>query len=212
MKRASLLLMVVTACFAMSESAGAQLQIRKPQLGIFGGATLPRGDFAEEVALGWNAGALFKVRVTRTIDARIDGTYVKFGGEEIEFSNASVESESDVAYGTLVAELNLGPDSAAYPGDNSVSPYINAGLGMYRFKSEGTCTDAPATPGACVDFITSNEDTNVGFTIGAGANVPLWGIPAFGEFRYHRFGTVFPIGQAERSATFFTVSVGIKIR
>ena len=212
MKRASLLLTVVTACLAISDSAGAQFQVRKPQLGVFGGATLPRGDFGEDVEIGWHAGALFKVRVTHSLDARIDGTYSRFGTAEIEFDNATVESKSDVAYGTLVGELNLGADSAAYPGDNSVSPYINGGIGMYRFKFEGTCTDAPGSPGACDDFARTNEDTNIGFTIGAGANVPLSGLPAFAEFRYHRFGTVFPIRQANQTATFFTVSVGIKIR
>jgi opacity protein-like surface antigen len=215
MKRASLLLMVVAACLATSESAEAQFRVRKPQLGVFGGATLPRGTFGEDVELGWNAGALFKVRLTRTLDARIDGTYVKFGTTDIEFDNATVESNSDLLYGTLVGELNLGADSAAYPGDNSVSPYINAGLGMYRLKFDGSCTDAPAAPGSCTGFIDTNEDTNIGITVGAGANVPLSGIPAFAEFRYHRFGTVFPINQSggnRQAATMFTVSVGIKIR
>ena len=206
MKKASLLLMSFPAFLAMSESVEAQFQIRKPQLGIFGGATVPRGDFAQETDYGWNAGALFKVRVTRSIDARIDGTYARFGSQFIEFSNAEVDSESEVSFGTILGELNLGTDSAAYPGDNSVSPWINAGLGYYRFKFEGTCT------GACEGFVDENEENSIGWTAGFGANVPFRGIPLFAEARYHRFGTLFPIGQVDRTATFFTVSAGFKIR
>lgn len=206
MKKASLLLMILPVFLAPSGTAHAQFQIRKPQLGVFGGLTLPRGDLGHETDPGWNAGALFKVRVTHSVDARIDGTYAKFGAQSVEFSNAEVESESEVSFGTLLAELNLGSDSAAYPGDNSVSPWINAGLGYYRYKFTGSCT------GACEGFIQENEENSIGWTAGFGANVPFRGIPLFAEARYHRFGTLFPIGQAERTATFFTVSAGFKIR
>ena len=212
MKKALLLSMVIPCLVLSSDTAGAQFQIRKPQLGLFGGATLPRGDISEETDPGWNAGALFKVRLTRAIDARIDGTYSKLGSQFIEFSNAEVESESELTFGTLLVELNLGADSAAYPGDNSVSPYINAGPGVYRFKFTGTC--ASIEPAVCSEFLTSDEETSVGLTLGFGANVPFQGVPLFAEARYHRFGTVFPIGQdpAGQTATFFTISAGFKIR
>lgn len=210
MRKAFLLSMFVPALIAVSEPAGAQFSIRKPQLGVFGGVTLPRGDFSQETDPGWNAGGLFKVRVTRTIDARIDGTYAKFGSQSFDFANAEVDSESEVTFGTLLFELNLGPDSAAYPGDNSVSPWINFGPGIYRMKFEGTCTDV--LPNGCEGFLESNEKTSMGLTIGIGANVPFYRIPLFAEARYHRFGTVFPIGQVDRTATFFTVSAGFKIR
>ena len=210
MRKVLLLSMLVTGILAISETAGAQLRIRKPQLGIFGGATLPRGDFGVEVEPGWNAGALLKVRVTSAMDARIDGTYTKLGSQFLEFANAEVDSRSEVTFGTLLIEFNLGADSAAYPGDNSVSPWINVGPGVYRMKSEGTCTDIQA--GGCEGFLNSTEETGLGLTAGIGANVPFYGIPLFAEARYHRFGTVFPIGQVERTATMFTISAGIKIR
>lgn len=210
MKKALLLSMAIPCMLASSGIAEAQFRVRKPQLGLFGGATLPRGDFSEETDPGWNAGALFKVRLTRVIDARIDGTYSKLGTQVIDFANAEVESQSELTFGTLLVELNLGADSAAYPGDNSVSPYINAGPGFYQFKFEGTCDEL--TPAACDGFLESGDETNLGLTIGFGANVPFRGIPLFAEARYHRFGTVFPIGQVERTATFFTVSAGFKIR
>ncbi|MGK2963972.1 MAG: outer membrane protein [Gemmatimonadaceae bacterium] len=204
MRKAQLLLVMITAVLAVGEKAGAQ--IRQPQLGIYGGLTLPRGDWKLETDLGWHAGALGKVRVTRTFDARIDGAFSRLGSKSIDFANASVESESELLFGTLVAELNLGPDSAQYPGDNSVSPYIHIGPGIYRYKFEGACS------GDCAGFAESHEETKVGLTIGAGANVPFGRIPLFAEFRWHRFGTVLPVGQYETTVTMFTFSAGFKIR
>ena len=210
MRKALLLSMLVPGMFAISETAGAQLRIRKPQLGIFGGATLPRGDFGRETDPGWNAGALLKVRVTSSMDARIDGTYTKLGSQFVEFANAEVDSRSEVTFGTLLIEFNLGADSAAYPGDNSVSPWINVGPGVYRMKSEGTCTAIQSA--GCDGFLNTTEKSSLGLTGGIGANVPFYGIPLFAEARYHRFGTIFPIGQVERTATMFTISAGVKIR
>jgi opacity protein-like surface antigen len=199
-----LLLLAVTASFTVSQDAAAQ--IRKPQLGIYGGGALPRGDFKVETDYGWTVGALLKVRVTRTIDARIDGNYAKLGSQSIEFSNADVESESELTFGSLLVELNLGPDSAAYPGDDSVSPYINAGPGLYQYKFEGTCA------GECEGFLETGDESKIGVSVGFGANVPVRGFPLMAEARYHRFGTIFPIGQVERTATMFTVTAGFKIR
>ncbi len=210
MRKALLLSIFIASFFAVSASAGAQINIRKPQLGIFGGATLPRGDFGRETDPGWNAGALFKVRVTSAMDARIDGTYTKLGSQFIEFANAEVDSRSEVTFGTLLIEFNLGADSAAYPGDNSVSPWINVGPGYYRMKSEGTCSELQAN--GCEGFLNTTEENGFGLTAGIGANVPFYGFPLFAEARYHRFGTIFPIGQVERTATMFTISAGIKIR
>ncbi len=204
MRKAQLLLVAITALLAAGDEAGAQ--IRQPQLGIYGGLTLPRGDWKLETDLGWHAGALGKVRVTRTFDARIDGAYSRLGSKSTEYTDAAVESESELLFGTLVAELNLGPDSAQYPGDNSVSPYIHIGPGIYRYKFDGVCT------GNCGRFTTSHEETKVGLTIGAGANVPFGRIPLFAEFRWHRFGTVLPISQFESTVTMFTFSAGFKIR
>ncbi len=197
------MLVTIAALLAIGDEAGAQ--IRQPQLGVYGGLTLPRGDLKLETDLGWHAGALGKVRVTRTFDARIDGAYSRLGSKTAEYPEASVESESELLFGTLVAELNLGPDSAQYPGDNSVSPYINIGPGIYRHKFEAVCT------GNCGGFIGSQEETKMGLTIGAGANVPFGRIPLFAEFRWHRFGTVLP-SQFETTVTMFTFSAGFKIR
>ena len=205
MKAMLLLSMMIVPAF-LTTADRADAQIRKPQLGIYGGGTIPVQDFKEETDIGWHVGGLIKVRVTGALDVRLDGAFNKLGSKAVDFLAASVESKSDVLFGALNAELNLGPDSAAYPGDNSISPYITAGPALYRHKFEGTCT------GTCAGFVDNGEETSLGFNIGAGANIPLRGFPAFAEVRYHRFGTMFPISQEDASAAILTASFGIKIR
>ena len=185
----------------------AQAQFRKPQLGIYGGGTLPLGDLKDDTNTGWHAGGLLKARVTGSIDARLDVAYAKFGSKEFNLGTATVNSESNLLFGTLNAELNLGPDSAAYPGDNSISPYITAGPGVYRLDFEATCS------GVCTGFNGDAESTmKVGVNIGAGANIPLRGFHTFAEVRYHRFSAEFPSTGEDGSASMLTASAGVKFR
>lgn len=200
--------MLAIAGITVSTPAGAQGLFSNPQLGILGGVTLPTGELKEDTEIGWHAGGFFKIRITGPLDARIDGAYNKFGSQNFEFPNANIDFDTDVSYGTLGALLNLGPDSASYPGDNTISPYIMGGAGVYRFKAEGTCTGTDCTQIDVSDFTTSE----FGFNIGAGANVPLMGIPVIAEFKYHRFSTTFPGTRADGTATMLTGSIGIKIR
>ena len=209
MRKATLLMLTIPALLIAGESAEAQFHIRKPQLGVYGGFTKPGGEFKDETGNSWNAGALFKLRLTRTFDIRLDAMYSKLGSRDISVTTggtAEVRSRSNVVLGSVLAELNLGPDSAQYPGDNSVSPYINAGPAMYRYTFDVACT------GECGVFIDENEETKLGLNIGAGANIPFNGIPLFVDLRYHRFKTVFPLSQVENTGKMITVSAGFKIR
>lgn len=194
----------VTLLLAPTDRAGAQ--IREPQLGVSGGATVPIGGFKEETGIGWNAGGLLKVRVWKAFDLRVDGLYSKLGSRNLEFANATVNSESNLTVASLLLELNLGPDSAQYPGDNHISPYINGGPAWYRYEFEGVCT------GDCTGFAQEGEETKIGFNAGFGANVPYRGFPLFAELRYHRFSTLYPVTQVNATATLLTVSAGFKIR
>ena len=200
--------MLAIAGLGVSTQAGAQGLFSNPQVGILGGITQPTSELKEDAKTGWHAGGFFKIRITGPLDARIDGAYNKFGSQNFEFQNASIDFDNDLSYGTLGALLNLGPDSASYPGDNSISPYIMGAVGVYRFKSEGACTGTDCSLIEVGDFTTSK----VGFNIGAGANIPLMGIPVIAEFKYHRFGTEFPGTRADGTATMLTGSIGIKIR
>lgn len=200
----SLAALALSLLLVSVDRAGAQ--IRQPQIGVSGGATVPTGDFKDDTGIGWNAGGLLKVRVWKSFDLRLDGLYSKLGSRNLEFANATVNSESNLSAASLLVELNLGPDSAQYPGDNSVSPYINAGPAWYRYKFEGVCT------GGCTGFEQEGEETKIGFNAGFGANVPYRGFPLFAELRYHRFGTIYPVTQVSSTATLLTVSAGFKVR
>ena len=174
----------------------------RPSAGIFGGVTIPRGDLSDEVDMGWHAGALAKIRAYKAIDARIDGTYAKFGEKSVEGTTATVTTDANVAFGTLGAVLNMGPDSAAYPGDNSVSPYLLVGVGLYRLDYKAVCT------GACANFLTPELENNFGVNIGFGATVPVIGIRTFAEGRYHRINRNNDFG----ARSMFVLSVGVKFR
>jgi hypothetical protein len=179
----------------------------RPSAGIFGGVTIPRGDLSDEVDMGWHAGALAKIRAYRAIDARIDGTYAKFGKKSVESTSATVSTDGNVAFGTLGAVLNMGPDSAAYPGDNSVSPYLLVGIGMYRLDFKAVCSGICTTDD--FEFASPKVENKLGVNIGFGATVPVAGIRTFAEGRYHRISTSDEIGG---SRSMFLLSIGVKFR
>jgi len=173
----------------------------RPTAGIFGGVTLPRGDFTEESGLGWHAGALLKMRVYQFLDLRLDGTYSKLGKKTLRGDTITIKTDASVQFATLDAVLNLGPDSAAYPGDNTISPYVLGGFGKYHLDYSASCV-------GCTSFDDATE-SNWGINIGAGANVPVVGIRTFVEGRYHRMSRSVEFGGAR---TMFTASFGVKFR
>ena len=179
----------------------------KLQAGVFGGISAPKGELRNETKVGWNAGGLVKMRIAGPLDVRLDGAYADFGSRQFNVTTATIDSKANLLFGTLNAELNLGPDSAQYPGDNSISPYIFAGAGRYQTKFDVTCT------GQCALVLTTGDDrTAWGFNLGAGANIPIGPVPTFVDFRYHRFGTRFPGLGEDGTGTLITASVGVKLR
>ncbi len=177
----------------------------RPTAGVFGGVTFPRGDLSDVVGTGWHAGALAKMRVFRAFDLRLDGTYAKFGKkDEINGGNSAFfDTDAKITFGTVSAVLNLGADSAAYPGDNTVSPYLVGGLGGYRLDFNSNCS------GTCAGIQALDVTTDLGLNIGFGATVPLAGIRTFAEGRFHRILRSDDDGGA---ATMFLLSVGVKFR
>ena len=103
----------------------------------------------------------------------------------------------------VVLLLNLGPDSASYPGDNSVSPYLLAGVGSYQLEYDWTCT------GECAQYTFPGRQTHTGINGGFGATMPLLGIRTFAEARYHR---VFRELNDGASRSMILISAGVKFR
>ena len=193
------------ALVSMTGTARAQdpTGFGRPTAGIFGGVSLPNGDFGDEVGTGWHAGGLFKMRAYKALDVRVDGTYMKFAEKKIVGTIASVETYGSIIQGTLNALVNLGPDSALYPGDNSVSPYILGGLGEYRLDYDAECT------GQCTGFIEPGKHTHFGMNVGAGASIPFVGLRTFIEARYHRISRSSSDGGSRKMVL---ISVGVKFR
>lgn len=202
MKKVCLSLLAITLIAAFAETAEAQGGFGRPTAGIFGGVTLPSGDFNDEVGTGWHAGGLVKMRAFKALDIRLDGTFNKFAEKEIVASIATVETYASLVHVNLDALVNLGPDSAAYPGDNTIAPYILAGVGGYRLDYDAKCT------GSCEEFDAPTRN-HFGLNIGGGATVPLAGIRTFVEARYHRMMRDVAEGN---SRSFIVISAGVKFR
>jgi len=208
MKHARLSLIAALLVGAVTTDAQAQLFAR-PTVGIFGGLASPRGTLDDEAGSGWNAGALFKMRAYRALDIRVDGTYAKFGAVDFDIPLVSGDTavghlDPKIPFATLDAHINLGPDSAEYPGDNTVTPHFLVGVGVYKLDYNFTCT------GPCVDEIRIIPTENhFGLNVGGGATIPLLGIRSFVEARYHRISQKPEFGDAR---TFITISAGLRIR
>ena len=175
----------------------------RPTAGIFAGVATANGDFGDEVKTGWFAGGLIKMRAYGPIDVRVDGNYVKFGRNEVVAELSSISTDASMVFGTINALLNFGPDSAAYPGDNTVSPYMLVGAGWYELDYKAECE------GNCEGFLDPKKDTHFGFNAAFGATVPVFGIRTFAEARYHRISREPDVGG---SRSMMLVSVGVKIR
>ncbi len=193
------------ASAGITDRAGAQSSGfgTRPTAGIFAGVTSPKGDFKDEAGLGWNAGALAKIRLYRALDVRVDGTFAQFGKKNIVGTDASVATDAKIIFGTLSALVNMGPDSAAYPGDNSITPYVIGGVGLYNFDYNAVCT------GSCGTFEEPGAKNFFGLNIGGGASVPLAGIRTFVELRVHRMSRDAADGGTR---TMLIGSAGVKFR
>lgn len=207
-RRLSTLLVAVIAITSAAEAQGRPGPGR-PTAGILGGLTLPFGDFKDEVGKGWHAGGLVKMRAYGALDVRVDGAYTKFGKKDIQGSTLTLTTDGSLRYFTANALVNLAPDSAAYPGDKTNSPYLFAGYGRYRLAYDETC--APATSGgtACNAYNPTERRTYGGVNIGGGVSLPFLGLRSFVELRYHRISRPLSDGSTR---SMVTASAGLKIR
>lgn len=191
---------------ALAADAGAQgLGARRVGVAAYGGVSLPRGSFKDDAGTGWHAGGYVETSLYSAIDVRLDGVFSRLGVKDITTTTGAAEFASEVFLGTLDLELNLGSDSAAYPGDNSVSPWIVGGGGIYRFDFKAECVIS-----TCSDIdVSSSTEAHWGVNVGAGATVPLVGLRTFVEGRYH---IVFPKSGQSGNLTMILLSVGVKFR
>ncbi|MEX2154794.1 MAG: outer membrane beta-barrel protein [Gemmatimonadaceae bacterium] len=144
------------------------------------GATMPLGTTGDAYDVGYNATLGVGVKPPLApLGVRIEGMF------------NSMEGKSN----TPGVRMLAGIVNATLSGVGMPIPmaYLIGGLGMYNSKA----TNLPTG-------LTADAETDFGFNIGAGLNIPLTGFGTFIEARYHHI----PVEGG--SVKFVPISVGIK--
>ena len=146
-------------------------------LSVAAGASLPMGDTGDALDMGYNASIGLGIKPPLApLGVRIEGMFNSFEYKETVATDASHRILGLIANGVLSPPL--------------MPVYAIGGLGMYQNKvSVGSM---------------SSSETDFGFNIGAGVNLPLTGFSTFAELRYHHI----PVEGG--SIKFLPISVGLR--
>lgn len=126
---------------------------------IAAGAALPMGDASDAVNMGYNATVGLGIKPPLApIGVRVEGMFNSFDYKSNTFG--------------LEALRVMGLTANAVLSGAVMPAYLIGGLGMYNSK-------------ATMNVGSSNAETDFGFNIGAGVNLPLTGFGVFAEVRYH---------------------------
>lgn len=140
------------------------------------GATVPIGSTGDAVETGYHAIVGLGIKPPLApIGARIEGM----------FNDNAFKAATDASLRIMAVTANA--TFAAMP-----TAYIIGGLGMYNGKCAGTCG------------LTNPSNTDVGFNVGGGVNIPLTGLGVFVEARLHIINT------ETESTKILPITVGIK--
>lgn len=148
---------------------------------IAAGATMPLGTTGDAYDVGYNAILGLGIKPPLApVGVRIEGMF------------NSMEGKSNAPGVRMLA----GTVNATISGVGMAVPmgYLIGGIGMYNSKA----TNLPP-------LATSDSETDFGFNIGAGLNIPLTGFGAFIEARYHHI----PVSGG--SVKFVPITFGIKL-
>lgn len=168
-------LAVVAAGLIPSLSA-AQAARRPVTVGLGGGATVPVGDFAEDVKTGWNGLAFLQYHpVGGPWAVRAEAGYHRAGYTDDFLTDVGAATGDDLS--NAVTQVGVGALYLAGEGGRSTSPYLVGGLGLYRLTA--------SLRGAGGVSLTDSEN---GFGFNGGAGVRFGGSTAlFVEARFHQF-------------------------
>lgn len=141
------------------------------------GATLPVGSTGDALESGYHATIGLGIKPPLApIGARLEGTF-----QENAFKGAS-DAKWRIMNVTANATYTVVPTA-----------YLIGGLGMYNGKCAGTC-----------GLFGTASETDFGFNVGGGVNIPLTGLGVFVEARLHVIST------EGESMKFVPITVGIK--
>jgi opacity protein-like surface antigen len=152
---APLALALTTAAHAQATTGAAT---RPVSFGVAGGLSVPTGDAGDLIKSGFLVGGLLEfARPASPLAFRVEVDYQRF------------DSKLDIA-GAGNLRVISGVANVLYKfAGQTARPYLLGGLGL--FNSGSSEED-------------SESETDVGFNLGAGLEVPLSGITVFGDVRY----------------------------
>jgi hypothetical protein len=177
----------------------APVHLAAQGIGLGVGTLVPQGDLAEGAKTGFVgiASLEFGSRTSLRIEAlwansSLDGRIISDGSGVPLPSNADVSGDVQFIGGlaSLVFHLGEGP----------VRPYLMGGAGYYNRDVSQKASDAAGNLGEL-----SLKESELGFHVGAGLKLTVFGISAFGEARYH---TVKSEGDA---TNFVPIVVGVRL-
>jgi hypothetical protein len=172
---------------AAAQGASAQgATSGRPTFGVAAGAAIPTGEFGDFASTGFTVGAhLGFSSASLPVGFRLEGTYQRHDAKGSTVGNPRFNIISGVA--------NVIAGGTAAPG--SVRPYFIGGGGVYNFK-------------ATADGFDSESVTKFGLNGGAGIDLPLSGIAAFAEVRFHYVFTA--EDDDEGNTSFVPITVGVR--
>lgn len=193
---------VIAASLLTLGVASAQSIGPKPfAVGIYGGASMPLGDFKDVTDLGFHVGVFGSTPLSGSLSIRLDGAYNDFGSKSFTFADTTITRATKIYHTTIDVQYDLGRESEIAIGGGSI-PYISGGAGFYHFALDDSCTGT-----GCDNFVLGElSETRWGINVGAGANFFLSGFTPFVDLRYH---TTSP-KTGEVRFNMFLASVGLK--
>ena len=160
------ILAVAPLALALSTAAHAQATgapTRPVSIGVAGGLSIPTGDAGDQVESGYVVGGLLEfTRAASPLAFRIEGDYQRFDSK----SDAPGAGNQRVISGVVNILYKVAGETAR--------PYLLGGVGLFN---TGSWTE------------NSGSNTDFGFNLGAGLEIPLSGITAFGDIRYQSIQT-----------------------
>jgi hypothetical protein len=147
--------LLLAATLVAAPEAKAQMSFS-----VAAGATVPVGDEAEVLSMGYHATVGLGIKpMLAPVGVRIEGM----------FNSLAYKDDTPVLGGESLRVLAL-TANATLSGPMIPMGYLIAGVGMYNTK-------------VSVDGADANSD--FGFNFGGGINLPLTGFSTFAEVRYH---------------------------
>ncbi len=158
------LALALTASAAHAQATGAST--RPVSVGISGGLSIPTGDAGDFYDSGFNVGGLLEfTRPASPLAFRLEVDYQRFAFKD-DSGVLSSDTDTRIISGVANALYKFGGETAR--------PYLLGGVGLFNLSAAAENADS---------------ETKFGFNLGAGLEIPLSGITAFGDIRYQSIQT-----------------------